>query len=140
MSNIYVRKNSIPLDVEIKLYEIKRDQHEGVKSLKLRIGFENIKESEIETMKLIFKLPSYLNVEDGSFLLTEPNHVLKSKSQYKLTWDFKNFEKNDSRILGFAMVNNKGILGDIRLPDLEFDVKINGKLRKYYKSIPTIRG
>jgi len=114
--------------------------NEGVKSLKIKIGFENIKENEIEELKVIFRMPSYLAIKDNSFSLTEPNHVLKGKKQFKLIWNFKRFEKDDSRILGFALINSRGILGDIKLPDLEFEVKIDGKIRRYYKAFPTIRG
>ena len=85
-------------------------------------------------------MPSYLSVKDDSFLLTPPKQVLKGKSHYKLIWDFKRFEKEDSRILGFQMVNSKGILGDVRLEDLEFEVKINGRVKRYYTSFPVIRG
>lgn len=140
VSYIYYRKNSNPLDIETKIYDIKTVSHEGVKGLKIRIGFENIKESEIEEVKVVFRMPSYLNVKENSFLLSEPQKVLKGASQYKMTWDFKRFEKNDSRILGFALINSRGILGDIKLPDLEFELKINGKIRKYYKAFPVIKG
>ena len=49
-------------------------------------------------------------------------------------------EQEDSRILGFALVNKRGILGDIKLPGLEIEVKVEGKVRKYYESFPTIKG
>lgn len=137
---IYVRKNSNPLDVETKVYEIKKVPHEGVKSLKLRIGFENIKESEIDDLKVVFRMPSYLQVKDNSFLLTEPKHVFKGKNQFKLIWEFKRFEKNDSRIIGFTLINSRGVLGDIKIPDIEFEVKINGKVRRYYKNFPIVKG
>lgn len=137
---IYSRKTSNPLSVETRVYEVKKDSHEGVKSLKLRIGFENIRSEEIDSLKMIFRMPSYLSVKDDSFLLTPPKQVLKGKSHYKLIWDFKRFEKEDSRILGFQMVNSKGILGDVRLEDLEFEVKINGRVKRYYTSFPVIRG
>ncbi|MFW6286106.1 MAG: hypothetical protein ACOC16_03205 [Nanoarchaeota archaeon] len=137
---IYIRKNSNPLDVETKIYEIKKVKHEGVKSMKIQIGFENIKEHEIENLRLIFRMPSYLNVKDNSFLLREPNHVLKGKNQYKLIWDFKRFEQNDSRIIGFSLVNNRGVLGDIKIPDLEIETKTKGKIKKYYQSFPIIKG
>lgn len=137
---IYLRKTSNPLSVETRVYEVKKDSHEGVKSLKLRIGFENIRSEEIDSLKMIFRMPNYLSVKDDSFLLTPPKQVLKGKSHYKLIWDFKRFEKEDSRILGFQLVNSKGILGDVRLEDLEFEVKINGKVTRYYTSFPVIRG
>jgi hypothetical protein len=137
---IYIRKSSNPLDIETKIYEIEKVKHEGVKSMKIRIGFENIKEHEIENLRLIFRMPSYLNVKNNSFLLREPNHVLKGKNQYKLIWDFKRFEQNDSRIIGFSLVNKRGILGDIKIPDLEIEIKSKGKIKKYYKSFPTIKG
>ncbi len=140
VSYFYVRRTSNPLDIETKIYEIKKVEHEGVKSLKLRIGFENIKNKEINDLRIVFRMPSYLQVEEGSFLLVEPKHVLKGKDQFKLIWDFKNFEENDSRIVGFQLVNKKGVLGDIKIPDIEFDVKIDGKQRKYYASFPVIRG
>ena len=140
LSYIIHRKTSNPLDVETELYEIKKDVHEGVKSMKIKIGFENIKESEIDVLKIIFRMPSYLQVKDESFLLTEPNHVLKGSSQFKLEWDFKRFERNDSRIIGFELVNKKGILGDIRLPDLEVEVKVNGKVKRYYTPFEIVRG
>ncbi|MCA9497306.1 MAG: hypothetical protein KC589_10275 [Nanoarchaeota archaeon] len=139
-SYIYYRKSSNPLDVETSIYDVKTVRYEGVKSIKLRIGFENIKESEIELIKLTFRMPSYLNVKENSFLLSEPNHVLKGKNQYKLIWNFKRFEKNDSRIIGFVLINKKGILGDLKLPDLEIEVKSNGKVRKYTNSFPVIKG
>jgi len=136
----YVRKNSNPLAVQTQLYEVKRVKHEGVKSVKIRIGFENIKEHEIDKLKVVFRMPTYLQVKDDSFSLTEPKHVLKGDVQYKLIWDFKRFEKGDTRLLGFTVVNKKGILGDIRIPDLEMEVKIKGKTSKYYKSFSTIKG
>lgn len=137
---VYIRKNSNPLVVKNQLFEVQRVKHEGVKGFKVRIGFENIKESELDKLKIIFRMPSYLQVKDDSFSLTEPKHVLKGESQYKLVWDFKRFEKGDTRLLGFNLVNQKGILGDIRLPDLELEVKVNGKTRKYYQSFPVIKG
>lgn len=137
---IYYRKISNPFDVETKVYEVKKDKHEGLKSLKIRLGFENIKAEKIDTLKVIFRMPAYLKIQEESFLLTPPNQVLKGSSQYRLEWNFKNFEKNDSRILGFAMVNSKGILGDIRFKDLEFEVKINGKVKKFYSSLPIVKG
>ncbi|MCA9459063.1 MAG: hypothetical protein KC550_00780 [Nanoarchaeota archaeon] len=139
-SYMYYRKNSNPLDIETSIYDVKTVRHEGVKSLKLRIGFENIKEHEIELIKLTFRMPSYLNVKENSFLLSEPNHVLRGQNQYKLIWNFKKFEKNDSRIIGFVLINKKGILGDLKLPDLEIEVKSKGKIRKYYNSFPIIKG
>ncbi len=135
-----VRKSMNPLDLQIKIYDVKRVKHEGLKELKLQVDFENIKEKEIEVLKLVFRLPTYLRVKEHSFLLTPPKHVLKGKNQYKLEWEFRRFETGDSRILGFTLVNNRGILGDIRLGDIELDVKINGKTRKYYKTFPIIRG
>ncbi len=137
---IYVRKTSNPLDVEANIYEVKKVKHEGVKSMKVRIGFENIKSEEIENLKMIFRMPNYLSVKDDSFLLTPPKQVLKGSTHYKLVWEFKRFEKDDSRILGFMLVNKKGILGDVRLEDLEFEAKINGRVRKYYSSFPIIKG
>lgn len=137
---IYVRRNSNPLVVEASLYEIKKTSHEGVKSLKVRLGFENIKANSIDEIKLIFRMPSYLTVKDNSFLLSEPNHVLKGRNQFKLEWVFKKFELNDSRILGFTLENKKGILGDIRLEDLEIEIKEDAKVRKYYKNLPIIKG
>ena len=137
---VYVRKTSNPLDIETKIYDITRVEHEGVKSLKLRIGFENIKEEEIDELKIIFRMPSYLQVKDNSFSVVEPKHVLKGKNQFKLIWDFKRFERFDSRIIGFALVNSKGVLGDIKIPEVEFEVKVKGKVRKYYASFPIIRG
>lgn len=136
----YIRKTSNPLDIETKIYEVRRVEHEGVKSLKVRIGFENIKEHEIEDLRVVFRMPSYLQVKEESFLLVEPKHVLKGKDQFKLIWDFKNFDQNDSRIVGFQLVNKKGVLGDIKIPDVEFEVKVHGKQTKYYASFPTIRG
>ncbi|MFW5705160.1 MAG: hypothetical protein ACOCXG_04945 [Nanoarchaeota archaeon] len=137
---IYKRKTSNPLAVDNSLYEVRRVEHEGVKSFKVRIGFENIKENLIDDLKIVFRMPAYLSVEDDSFLLVEPKSVLKGKNQYKLIWDFKKFEKEDSRILGFALVNKKGVLGDIRLPDLEVEVKVGGKHRRYFVPFPIIRG
>ena len=135
-----IRKISNPLAIETKLYDIKKSKHEGVKSLKVRIGFENIKAEEIEDLKIIYRMPTYLTVKDNSFLLTAPKQVLKGSSQFKMVWEFKRFEKEDARILGFTMVNARGILGDVRLEDLEIEVKIKGKVRKYYKSFPVIKG
>lgn len=139
LAHMYARKNSNPLKIDTRVYEVKKVEHEGIKSLRVKLDFENIKEEQIEELKIIFKMPSYLNVKEHSFLLVEPNHVLKGKDQYKLVWDFKKFEKNDSRILGFTLVNQKGVLGDITLPEIEFEVKVNGKLRKYYEELPVIR-
>lgn len=137
---VYIRKNSNPLAVQTQLYDIQRVKHEGVRSVKVRIGFENIRESELDKLKITFRMPSYLQVKDNSFSLTEPKHVLKGDSQYKLIWDFKRFEKNDTRLLGFILVNKKGILGDVRIPDLEIEVKHGGKAKKYYHSFPVIKG
>lgn len=137
---LVLRKLSNPLAIETKLYDIKKSKHEGVKSLKVQVGFENIKAEEIEDLKVIFRMPTYLTVKDNSFLLTAPKQVLKGATQYKMVWEFKRFEKEDARILGFTMVNSKGILGDVRLEDLEMEVKINGKVKKYYKSFPIIKG
>jgi len=137
---VYIKKNSNPLDVQTKLYEVERIKHEGVRSVKVRIGFENIREHEIEKLKITFRMPSYLQVKEDSFSLTEPKHVLKGDSQYKLIWDFKRFERSDTRLLGFTLVNKKGILGDVRIPDLEIDIKTGGKARKYYHSFPVIKG
>lgn len=136
---VYMRRASNPLDVETKIYEVKKVQHEGIKSMKVRIGFENIKAEEIETLRVVFRMPTYLQVKDDSFLLSPPKKVLKGATQYKLVWEFKRFGRNDSRILGFALVNKKGILGDLRLPALEVEVKMNGKVRKYYEAFPTVR-
>lgn len=136
----YVRKISNPLDVENKIYDVKKDVHEGIKGMKVRIGFENLKEGPLEHIKIIFKMPRYINVKENSFLLVEPNHVLKGKNEYKLIWEFRNFAKNESRILGFTLVNSKGVLGDIKLPDLEIIVKRDGNVRKYKQSFPLIRG
>ncbi|MCA9486498.1 MAG: hypothetical protein KC548_02500 [Nanoarchaeota archaeon] len=139
-SYLYVRKVSNPLDVETKIYDVRHVEHEGVKSLKIQIGFENIKDEQIEKIKLVFRLPSYLSIKEGSFLLTEPNFVLKGKNQYKLVWDFKNFSLEDSRVIGFTLVNKRGVLGDIRLPDVEFELKTGVKQRRYYKGFPVIKG
>ena len=136
----YVRKSSNPLDVETEIYDVDKVEHEGVKSMKVKIGFENIKQSEIDLLRIIFRMPGYLQVKDDSFLLTEPNHVMKGRNQFKLIWNLKRFEKNDSRIIGFALVNKKGILGDIRIPDLEVEVKIHGKIRRYFQSFEVIKG
>lgn len=140
ISYIYIRKSSNPIEIETSLYEVKRVQHEGVKSLKVKIGFENIKEIEIDNLALIFRMPKYLNIKDNSFLLTPPNQVLKGKEQYKLIWEFKRFEKDETRVIGFTLVNARGILGDIKIPDIEIEVKAKGKVRKYYHSMPVIKG
>lgn len=140
ISYIYIRKSSNPIQIETSLYEVKRVQHEGVKSLKVKIGFENIKEIEIDNLALIFRMPKYLNIKDNSFLLTPPNQVLKGKEQYKLIWEFKRFEKDETRVIGFTLVNARGILGDIKIPDIEIEVKAKGKVRKYYHSMPVIKG
>lgn len=140
VSYIYVRKNSNPLAVKNQLFEVERVAHEGIKGFKVRIGFENIKEHEIDKLKIVFRMPAYLQVKDESFSLTEPKHVLKGDTQYKLVWDFKRFERGDTRLLGFNLVNKRGILGDVKLPDLEIEVKNNGKTRKYYQSFPVIKG
>ncbi len=140
LTYFYIRKTSNPLDVETKIYDVRKVEHEGVKSMKISIGVENIKAEKIDNMRIIFRMPVYLNIKDNSFTLTEPNHVLKGKTQYKLTWEFKNFEMEDSRIVGFTLVNSKGVLGDIRLPNLEVEVKVAGKIRRYYQSFKIIRG
>ena len=138
-AHIYHKKNSNPLKIDKRVYEVKKVEHEGIKSLRIKLDFENMKDEQIEDLKVIFKMPSYLNVKEGSFLLVEPNHVLKGRDLYKLVWDFKKFEKNDSRILGFTVVNQRGVLGDIVLPEIEFELKINGKTTKYYEELPIIR-
>jgi hypothetical protein len=137
---IYIRKTSNPLAVESKIYDITKVEHEGIKSLKVRIGFENIKEDMIDDLKIIFRMPSYLNIKDNSFLLVEPNSVLKGQNQFKLIWNFKKFEQGESRILGFTLVNKKGILGDIKLPNLEIEIGNKRKMRRYYESFPAIKG
>lgn len=140
LTYMYVRLSSNPLDIETRLYEIKKVSNEGVKSFKVRIGFENIKVEEIDDLKVVFRMPSYLKVKDDSFLLAPPKHALKGRDQFKLVWEFKRFEKNDSRILGFQLMNNRGILGDVKLPPLEIEVKVKGKIRKYYEIFPIIKG
>lgn len=55
-------------------------------------------------------------------------------------WDFKNFSLEDSRVIGFTLVNKRGVLGDIRLPDVEFELKTGVKQRRYYKGFPVIKG
>jgi hypothetical protein len=129
-----------PLEVDVFLEDIKKVKHEGVKSFKVKIGFENIRREEIDTLKVIFKMPSYLHVKDESFSITPPTKVLKGSNSYKLMWEFKRFEKGDSRILGFELVNSKGILGDIHFEDLELEVTVKGKKSKYYVGIDTING
>lgn len=136
---LYYKENSNPLKVDTKFYNIHKDVNEGFKSFKVRLGFESIKHEELEDIKLIFKMPSYLAVKENSFLLSEPNKVLKGTHQYKLIWKFKDFEYQDSRILGFTLQNKKGILGDIQIDDLEFEIKINGKIKKYFYSLPIIK-
>ena len=46
---------SNPLKVETQIYQIKKIENEGIKSLKFKIGFENIKLNEIHTLKVIFR-------------------------------------------------------------------------------------
>ena len=129
-----------PLEIDVKFESIKKVKHEGVKSFKVKIGFENIRKEEIDTLRVIFKMPSYLHVKDESFSITPPTKVLKGSNKYKLIWEFKRFEKGDARILGFELVNSKGILGDIHFEDLEFEVISNNNKSKYYSPIETIRG
>ena len=129
-----------PLDIDIKFESIKKVKHEGIKSFKVKIGFENIRKEEIDTLRIIFKMPSYLHVKDESFSITPPTKVLKGSNKYKLMWEFKRFEKGDARILGFELVNSKGILGDIHFEDLEFEVISKNNKAKYYTPIETIRG
>jgi hypothetical protein len=137
---IIYRKNSNPLDVETRLYDIIKVKHEGIKKLKVRIGFENIKADKIDEIKIIFRMPAYLAIKENSFLLVEPNNVLKGSNQYKLIWTFKGFEKGDSRVLGFTLINSKGVLGDIRIPELEIEIKQGGKIKRYFHPFPIIRG
>jgi hypothetical protein len=137
---IFFRKVSNPLVVDTKIYDVHRVEHEGVKALKLRIAFENIKEESIDNLKIIFRMPAFLTVKEGSFLLVEPNHVLKGNNQYKLVWQFRKFEKSEARILGFTLVNSRGVLGDIKIPDMEMEITVNGRVRTYYKSFSQIRG
>lgn len=129
-----------PLDVELEFNSIKRVKHEGVKSFKVKLGFENIRRDEIDTLRVVFRMPSYLHVKDESFSLTPPTKVLKGSSKYKLIWEFKRFEKGDARILGFELMNSKGILGDIHFEDLEFEVISKSKSQKFYTKIKTIKG
>ncbi|MFP4402118.1 MAG: hypothetical protein ACLFPL_02705 [Candidatus Nanoarchaeia archaeon] len=129
-----------PLEVDVFIENVKRVKHEGIKSFKIKIGFENIRREEIDTLKVIFKMPSYLHVRDESFSITPPTKVLKGSNTYKMMWEFKRFEKGDSRILGFELVNSKGILGDIHFQDVEFEVTIKGKTSKYYVDVDTIYG
>ncbi len=136
----YIHTNSNPLEVRNKIYGVVKDINEGVKKLKVKIEFENKKERELEEVSIIFRMPKYLAIKQGSFTLVEPNQVLKSRNEYKMIWKFKRFEKGESRIIGFTLINNKGILGDIRLPDLEIQVKKDGKVKRYYKSFPIIKG
>ena len=129
-----------PIEVELKFEKIKKVKHEGIKSFKVKLGFENIRKEEIDTLRVTFRMPSYLHVKDESFSLTPPTKVLKGSSKYKLIWEFKRFEKGDARILGFDLTNSKGILGDIHFEDLEFEVIQKGKTSKYYTKIKTIQG
>ena len=139
LSHIY-KIHSNPLKIETEIYQVEKVENEGIKSLKVKIGFENIKIPEIQLLKIIFKMPTYLSVEEKSFLIAEPNKVLKGKSEYKLTWEFKRFELNDAQIIGFTLVNKKGILGDIKFSDLEFEVHTKGKVQKYYERISSVKG
>lgn len=129
-----------PLEVELEFNNMKRVKHEGVKSFKVKLGFENIRREEIDTLRIVFRMPSYLHVKDESFSLTPPTKVLKGSSKYKLIWEFKRFEKGDARILGFELMNSKGILGDIHFEDLEFEVISKSKSKKFYTKIKTIKG
>lgn len=137
---IYIKKNSNPLYIQTKIYNISKVKHEGVKSLKIKIDFENFKAEKLDEIKVIFRMPRYLNIEEDSFLLTKPNHVLKGEAQYKLVWNFKKMELNETRILGFMLINSKGVLGDIKIPDLEIEIKHNGKIKRFFKGFPIIRG
>ncbi|MFT4244084.1 MAG: hypothetical protein ACMXYB_01370 [Candidatus Woesearchaeota archaeon] len=129
-----------PLAVEIDFEHIKKVKHEGIKSFKVKVGFENIRSEEIDTLRVTFKMPSYLHVKDESFSITPPTKVLKGSNKYKLIWEFKRFEKGDTRILGFELVNSKGILGDIHFEDLEFEVISKNSTAKYYTPVDSIRG
>ena len=129
-----------PLAVDVKFEHIKKVKHEGVKSFKVKVGFENIRSEEIDTLRVTFKMPSYLHVKDESFSITPPTKVLKGSNKYKLIWEFKRFEKGDARILGFELVNSKGILGDIHFEDLEFEVISKQNKAKYYTPVDSIRG
>lgn len=129
-----------PLDVEVLFENIKKVKHEGIKSFKVKIGFENIRKEEIDTLKVIFKMPAYLHVRDESFSTTPPTKVLKGSKTYKLMWEFKRFEKGDARILGFELVNSKGILGDIYFEDMEIEVISKGKKSVYKTPLEIIRG
>lgn len=140
LAYVLFRKVSNPLVVDTKVYDIHRVEHEGVKGLKVRIAFENIKEESIDTLKIVFRMPAFLTVKEASFLLVEPNHVLKGHNQYKLVWQFRRFEQNESRILGFTLENSRGVLGDIKIPDLEMEITVNGRVRTYTKAFSQIRG
>lgn len=129
-----------PLEIDVKFESIKKVKHEGVKSFKVKIGFENVRKEEIDTLRVVFRMPSYLHVKDESFSITPPTKVLKGSNKYKLMWEFKRFEKGDARILGFELVNSKGILGDIHFEDLEFEIISKNNTAKYYTPIETIRG
>ena len=129
-----------PLDVELEFEQIKKVKHEGIKSFKVKLGFENLKNEEMEILRVVFKMPSYLYVKDASFSLTPPTKVLKGSSKYKLIWEFKQFEKGDARILGFELMNSKGVLGDIHFEDLEFEVVSKGKTSRYFTKVKTIQG
>ena len=85
-------------------------------------------------------MPTYLSVEEQSFLISSPNKVLKGHTEYKLVWEFKRFELNDSQIMGFTLINKKGILGDIKFSDLEIEVHNKGRIKKYYEKIPNVKG
>ena len=129
-----------PLEIDLKIESVKKVKHEGVKSFKIKLGFENIRREEISTLRVIFRMPSYLHVKENSFSLTPPTKVLKGSSKYKLIWEFKRFEKGDARIVGFDLTNSKGILGDIHFEDIEFEVITKNKTSKYYSKVKTIYG
>jgi len=133
-----IKLNENPLILDTKIYNITKVKEEGIKSLKIKIDFKNEKESEIDKIKIIFRMPIYLNIKNNSFTI-EPKQVLKSNEEYKLIWEFKRFEKDDNRILAFTLINSKGILGNIILPNLEVEITNKSKTRKYYKTFPIIK-
>ena len=137
---ILFRKITGPLDVEVQVHDFKKVLHEGIKSFKIKIGIENLSKREIKKLEVIFKMPVYLKIKPKSFIVLEPKKVLRGRTQYKLLWRFKNLKHNETRIIGFTLVNEKGILGDLNFPDLELNIYKKRKKRTFYSKIPTIKG
>ena len=129
----------IPLDLEIEISDVKKTQNEGIDSAKIRIKLENFKDNSYDKIHLIVKLPIFLKIFDNSFLIQEPNKLLKGKNFYKLVWELDNVRKFDTRYIGFLISNELRVIADIQIPPIEVQLVQNEKLQSYFLKVPKIK-